>query len=156
MPSEDHPHRQRDGIRALLGGNRDLYAVALWTRVLSTVLFPAQKAQLPQVVPKEQLVRANALHGQSGQMARLVGAMAAGVPAAASMAGLMTLAQTRAPADRTGAVFGVLVSARAATGLLGMTLAGALGDRFGIVPTLCLHAAGLVAAGLLALLLIRR
>jgi hypothetical protein len=80
----------------------------------------------------------------------------AGVPAAASMAGLMTLAQTRAPADRTGAVFGVLVSVRAATGLLGMTLAGALGDRFGIVPTLCLHAAGLVAAGLLALLLVRR
>ncbi|MEV0821367.1 MFS transporter [Nonomuraea rubra] len=292
-----------------------VYAVALWTGVLSTVLFPAQKALLPQVVPEEQLVRANALHGQSGQAARLVGAMAggvavgagglaavvwidvasfllsalllsglrppagralaaarawalrvepgtgplvvymvitglgegvfstlaapfvadvlggrgdayglflsvqavggiagglavaawlgnvpprallgwgtvvfgladavlftypvllyppgaapalwptlvliavAGVPAAASMAGLMTLAQTRAPAGRTGAVFGVLVSARAATGLLGMALAGTLGDRAGIVPTLCLHAAGLVAAGLLALLLTRR
>ncbi|GAA3164796.1 MFS transporter [Nonomuraea salmonea] len=50
-----------------------VYAVALWTGVLSTVLFPAQKALVPQIVPGSQLVRANALTGQSGQAARLLG-----------------------------------------------------------------------------------
>ncbi|MFC5829246.1 MFS transporter [Nonomuraea insulae] len=287
-----------------------VYAVALWTGVLSTVLFPAQKALVPQLVTESQLVRANALHGQSGQVARLLGAMAggvavgagglaavvwidvasflvsalllaslrtparqvpvaaaprrwfaglggagllvaymmitglgegifatlaapfvadvlggrgeayglflsvqavggiagglavaaypgnvsprallgwgtvvfglvdlalfvyplalpalwpalvliavAGVPAAASMAGFTTVAQTVTADDRRGAVFGVLGSAHAATALLGMVVAGVLGDRVGVVPTLCLHAAGLVTAGLLVLARTRR
>ncbi|MGP3930047.1 MFS transporter [Nonomuraea sp. KM88] len=60
-----------------------VYAVALWTGVLSTVLVPAQKALLPQVVAESQLVRANALHGQSGQLARLLGAMLGGVAVSA-------------------------------------------------------------------------
>lgn len=287
-----------------------IYAVALWTGVLSTVLFPAQKALVPQIVAASQLVRANALHGQTGQAARLLGASAggvavgaggpaavvwigvagflisalllarlrtptrrataattmggqwvsglrlartnrgvrlllaymvitglgegifatlaapfvanvlggeadayglflsaqavggiagglaiaarpgnatpralfgwgtvvfgladlalftypllthalwpaialialAGLPAAAAMAGLTTFAQTTTGDDRLGTVFGLLISAQAATSLLGMALAGVLGERLGIVPTLCLHAGGLVAAGLL-------
>ncbi|MEV0595961.1 MFS transporter [Nonomuraea cavernae] len=287
-----------------------VYAVALWTGVLSTVLFPAQKALVPQIVAAPQLVRANALHGQSGQAARLLGALAggvavgagglaavvwigvagflisalllarlrtparrttaattmggqwvsglrlarnnrsvrllmaymvitglgegifatlaapfvadvlggkgdayglflsaqavggiagglavaarpgnatpralfgwgtvvfgladlalftypllthelwpaialialAGIPAAAAMAGLTTFAQTATSDDRLGAVFGLLISAQAATSLLGMALAGVLGERLGIVPTLCLHAGGLITAGLL-------
>jgi len=287
-----------------------IYAVALWTGVRSTVLFPAQKALVPQIVAASQLVRANALHGQTGQAARLLGASAggvavgagglaavvwigvagflisalllarlrtptrrataattmggqwvsglrlartnrgvrlllaymvitglgegifatlaapfvanvlggegdayglflsaqavggiagglaiaarpgnatpralfgwgtvvfgladlalftypllthalwpaialialAGLPAAAAMAGLTTFAQTTTGDDRLGAVFGLLISAQAATSLLGMALAGVLGERLGIVPTLCLHAGGLVAAGLL-------
>ncbi|GAA1722796.1 MFS transporter [Nonomuraea bangladeshensis] len=56
-----------------------VYAVALWTGVISTVLFPAQKALVPQIVAASQLVRANALQGQSGQAARLLGALAGGV-----------------------------------------------------------------------------
>ncbi|TDD46416.1 MFS transporter, partial [Nonomuraea terrae] len=56
-----------------------VYTVALATGVLGTVLVPAQKALLPQLVTGAQLVRANALHGQSGQVARLLGAMAGGV-----------------------------------------------------------------------------
>ncbi|MFI7643618.1 MFS transporter [Nonomuraea sp. NPDC049400] len=287
-----------------------VYAVALWTGVLSTVLFPAQKALVPQIVAASQLVRANALHGQTGQAARLLGALAggvavsagglaavvwigvagflisalllarlrtparrataattmggqwvsglrlartnrgvrllvaymvitglgegifatlaapfvanvlggkgdayglflsaqavggiagglaiaarpgnatpralfgwgtvvfgladlalftypllthelwpaialialAGLPAAAAMAGLTTFAQTATSDDRLGAVFGLLISAQAATSLLGMALAGVLGERLGIVPTLCLHAGGLITAGLL-------
>ncbi|MGP3962764.1 MFS transporter [Nonomuraea sp. 3N208] len=287
-----------------------VYAVALWTGVLSTVLFPAQKALVPQIVAASQLVRANALHGQTGQAARLLGALAggvavgagglaavvwigvagflisalllarlrtparrataattmggqwvsglrlartnrgvrlllaymvitglgegifatlaapfvanvlggkgdayglflsaqavggivgglaiaarpgnatpralfgwgtvvfgladlalfaypllthelwpaialialAGLPAAAAMAGLTTFAQTATSGDRLGAVFGLLISAQAATSLLGMALAGVLGERLGIVPTLCLHAGGLITAGLL-------
>ncbi|MBN6054759.1 MFS transporter, partial [Nonomuraea sp. RK-328] len=287
-----------------------VYAVALWTGVLSTVLFPAQKALVPQIVAASQLVRANALHGQSGQAARLLGALAggvavgagdlaavvwigvtgflisalllaglrtparrttaattmggqwisglrlarknrgvrllvaymtitglgegifgtlaapfvadvlggagdayglflsaqaiggiaggvavaarpgnatprallgwgtvvfgladlalftyplltrelwpaialiglAGIPAAAAMAGLTTFAQTVTSDDRLGAVFGLLISAQAATSLLGMALAGVLGERLGIVPTLCLHAGGAITAGLL-------
>lgn len=55
-----------------------VYAVALWTGVVSTVLFPAQKALVPQIVSPAQLVRANALHGQTGQAARLLGALAGG------------------------------------------------------------------------------
>ncbi|SEG30297.1 hypothetical protein SAMN05444920_102508 [Nonomuraea solani] len=77
---------------------------------------------------------------------------AAGVPAAAAMAGLTTLAQTVTGDDRRGGVIGLLGSAHAATALLGMTLAGALGGSLGIVATLCLHAGGLVAAGLMILL----
>ncbi|MGW2150907.1 MFS transporter [Nonomuraea bangladeshensis] len=290
-----------------------VYAVALWTGVISTVLFPAQKALVPQIVAASQLVRANALQGQSGQAARLLGALAggvavgagglaavvwigvagflisalllarlrtparrataattmggqwvaglrlarsdpgvrllvtymvitglgegifatlaapfvadvlggegdayglflsaqavggiagglavaarpgyatpralfgwgtvvfgladlalftyplltrelwpaialialAGLPAAAAMAGLTTFAQTATGEDRLGAVFGLLGSAQAATSLLGMVSAGVLGEHLGIVPTLCLHAGGLITAGLLVVL----
>ncbi|MEV0202936.1 MFS transporter [Nonomuraea sp. NPDC050691] len=298
-----------------------IYAVALWTGVLSTVLFPAQKALVPQIVAASQLVRANALHGQTGQAARLLGALAggvavgagglaavvgigvagflisalllahlrtparaatattmsgqtvggqwvsglrlartnrgvrllmtymvitglgegifgtlaapfvadvlgghggayglflsaqavggiagglalaarpgnatprallgwgtvvfgladlalftyplltrelwpsialiglAGIPAAAAMAGLTTFAQTVTSDDRLGAVFGLLISAQAATSLLGMALAGVLGERLGIVPTLCLHAGGAITAGLLVVVKSKR
>ncbi|MEV0622602.1 MFS transporter [Nonomuraea sp. NPDC050404] len=289
-----------------------VYAVALWTGVISTVLFPAQKALVPQIVPESQLVRANALHGQSGQAARLLGALAggvavgaggmaavvgigvagfllsallmaglrtparssavtvtvggqwvaglrlarenrgvrllvaymvitglgegifgtltapfvadvlggegeayglflsaqavggiaggiavaarpgkatpralfgwgtvvfgladlalftyplvtrelwpavvlialAGLPAAVLVAGMTTYAQTVAGEGRVGTVFGLLGSAQAATSLLGMALAGVLGERLGIVATLCLHAGGLISAGVLVL-----
>ncbi|GAA1673724.1 MFS transporter [Nonomuraea maheshkhaliensis] len=289
-----------------------VYGVALWTGVGSTALFPAQKALVPQIVPPGQLVRANALHGQTGQAARLLVALAgaaavgagglaavvwigvagfaisalllsglrgparapaptatatiggqwvsglrlagtnrgvrllvtymvitglgegvfstlaapfvagvlggeadayglflsaqavggiagglliaarlgdvtprvlfgwgtvvfgladlalftyplvtrdlwpafvliglAGLPAAAAMAGLTTFAQTVTGGDRVGAVFGLLASAHAATSLLGMALAGVLGDRLGIIPILCVHAGGLITAGVL-------
>ncbi len=293
-----------------------VYAVALWTGVLSTVLFPAQKALVPQIVAASQLVRANALHGQSGQAARLLGALAggiavgagglaavvvigaagflisalllarlrtparaaaattlgrqwvsglqlartnrgvrllvaymvitglgegifgtltapfvakvlggngdayglflsaqavggiagglalaarpgnatprallgwgtvvfgladlalftyplltrelwpaialiglAGIPAAAAMAGLTTFAQMVTSDDQLGAVFGLLISAQAATSLLGMALAGVLGERLGVVPTLCLHACGAITAGLLVVVKSKR
>ncbi|MGR6918642.1 hypothetical protein ACU635_30715 [[Actinomadura] parvosata] len=71
----------------------------------------------------------------------------AGLPGAAVMAGLTTFARTAADVGRLGAVFGLVMSAQAATSLLGMALAGVLGERFGIVPTRRLHAAGLMAAG---------
>ncbi|MGW2157836.1 MFS transporter [Nonomuraea sp. NPDC001699] len=291
-----------------------VYAVALWTGVLGTLLAPAQRALVPQLVPASGLVRANALHGQSGQLARLLGAMLggvavtagglpaivlldaasfmisaalqatlrvparppsgtrapsvraqwasglrlamgnagirllvaymvitglgegifatlaapfvadvlggqgdayglflsvqavgglagalavalprrdpaprtllgwgtvafglldlalfayplaldalwpalllialAGLPAAAAMAGFTTLAQTATTDDRRGGVIGLLGSAQAVTSLLGMAAAGVLGEVVGIVPALCLHAAGLVTAGLLVL-----
>ncbi|MFI7708908.1 hypothetical protein [Nonomuraea sp. NPDC049480] len=35
--------------------------------------------------------------------------------------------------------------------LFGMALAGVLGERLGIAPTLCLHAGGLTTAGLLVM-----
>ncbi|MEV4574141.1 MFS transporter [Nonomuraea jabiensis] len=288
-----------------------VYAVALWTGVLSTVLAPAQKALVPQIVAESQLVRANALQGQTGQVARLLGAMLgglavgagglaavvlidvasflvsaalqatlrppgrpartatmggqwvaglrlavgdagvrllvaymmitglgegifatlaapfvsdvlggagdafglflsvqavggilgglvvalrpgraaprvllggatvvfglvdlalftyplatpalwpalvliglAGVPAAAATAGFTTLAQRVVGDDRRGGVFGVLGSAHAATALGGMALAGVLGGAAGIVPALCVHAAGLIVAGIMVL-----
>ncbi|MEW1842618.1 MFS transporter [Nonomuraea angiospora] len=288
-----------------------VYAVALWTGVLSTVLAPAQKALVPQIVAESQLVRANALHGQTGQVARLLGAMLgglavsagglaavvlidvasfllsaalqttlrppgrpartatmggqwvaglhlamghagvrllvaymmitglgegifatlavpfvsdvlggagdayglflsvqavggilgglvvalhpgraaprvllggatvvfglvdlalftypmavpalwpalvliglAGVPAAAATAGFTTLAQNVVGDDRRGGVFGVLGSAHAATALAGMGLAGVLGEAAGVVPALCVHAAGLIIAGIMVL-----
>ncbi|MEV1178531.1 hypothetical protein, partial [Nonomuraea sp. NPDC049784] len=71
--------------------------------------------------------------------------------ARAAMAGLTTLAQSVTGDDHRGSVFGILGSAQAATALAGMVLAGVLGGAVGIVPALCLHAAGLVAAGILAL-----
>ncbi|MFC4113709.1 MFS transporter [Nonomuraea zeae] len=60
-----------------------VYAVALWAGVLSTLLAPAQKSLVPQLVAGSQLVRANALHGQCGEVARLAGAMAGGVAVSA-------------------------------------------------------------------------
>ncbi|MER7370497.1 MFS transporter, partial [Nonomuraea wenchangensis] len=93
-----------------------VYAVALWTGVLSTVLSPAQKALVPQIVAPSQLVRANALHGQSGQAARLLGALAGGVAVGTGglaavvwigMAGFLIsallLARLRTPARRATA-----------------------------------------------------
>ncbi|WP_138670855.1 MFS transporter [Nonomuraea turkmeniaca] len=287
-----------------------VYAAALWTGILSTLLVPAQKALVPQIVAESELVRANALLGQSGQLARLVGAMLggvavaagglpavvlidaatfltsaalqltlrvtarpapmattmgrqwaaglrlaaenagvrllivymaitglgegifaalaapfvadvlggradayglflsvqaiggiigglavalhagaarprlllgagtivfgfldlalftyplvspvlwpayvlialAGVPAAAAMAGFTTFAQTVTTDAHRGRVIGLLTSAQAATALAGTGLAGVLGGTIGIVPTLCVHAGGLIAAGLL-------
>ncbi|MFI7699809.1 MFS transporter [Nonomuraea sp. NPDC049480] len=75
----------------------------------------------------------------------------AGGPAAAAMAGFTTLAQTVTADDHRGRVFGLLGSAQATTALMGTALAGVLGGWIGIVPTLCLHAGGLIAAGLLVL-----
>ncbi|MEO3869217.1 MFS transporter [Nonomuraea sp. B12E4] len=75
----------------------------------------------------------------------------AGVPAAAAMAGFATLAQTVTADDRRGGVIGLLGSAQAATSLGGMALAGVLGGPVGIVAMLCVHAGGLVVAGLLVL-----
>ncbi|WP_143043583.1 MFS transporter [Nonomuraea jiangxiensis] len=56
-----------------------VYAVALWSGVLGTLLAPAQKALLPGLVAGSRLVPANALHAQSGQVARLLGAALGGV-----------------------------------------------------------------------------
>ncbi|MFI6732825.1 hypothetical protein ACIBI9_07830 [Nonomuraea sp. NPDC050451] len=53
--------------------------------------------------------------------------------------------------DRRGGVFGVLGSAHAATALAGMGLAGVLGGAAGVVPALCVHAAGLIVAGIMIL-----
>ncbi|MFC4009813.1 MFS transporter [Nonomuraea purpurea] len=75
----------------------------------------------------------------------------AGAPAAAAMAGFTTLAQTVTADEHRGAVIGLLGSAHAATALLGTALAGVLGGTLGIVATLCLHAGGLIVAGLLVL-----
>ncbi|MEV1178995.1 MFS transporter, partial [Nonomuraea sp. NPDC049784] len=60
-----------------------VYAVALWTGVLSTVLTPAQRALVPQIVAESQLLRANALHSQTGQVARLLGAILGGIAVSA-------------------------------------------------------------------------
>jgi hypothetical protein len=43
-----------------------------------------------------------------------------------------------------------------ATSLLGMAVAGVLGEWADIVPTLCLHAGGLIAAGVMILARIRK
>ncbi|MEU6779899.1 hypothetical protein ABZ912_11900 [Nonomuraea angiospora] len=48
-------------------------------------------------------------------------------------------------------MFGVLGSAHAATALGGMGLAGVLGGAAGVVPALCVHAAGLIVAGIMVL-----
>jgi MFS family permease len=60
-----------------------VYLVVFVQAVLEQFFTPAEAAMVPQVVPDEDLVAANALNGQNRQIARLAGAAAGGVLAAA-------------------------------------------------------------------------
>jgi MFS family permease len=74
-----------------------------------------------------------------------------GIPGAAGMAGAMTLAQTSVGDRLRGRLFGAIFAISALSTMLGTTLAGALGERVGIVPLLTVQGAGYVAAGVLVL-----
>jgi MFS family permease len=58
------------------------YVVVFAQGVLEQFFMPAEAAMVPQVVPAEDLLAANALNGQNRQVARLVGAALGGVFAA--------------------------------------------------------------------------
>jgi Na+/melibiose symporter-like transporter len=59
-----------------------IYVVVFVQGVLEQFFVPAEAAMVPQVVPADDLVAANALNGQNRQVARLVGAAVGGILAA--------------------------------------------------------------------------
>lgn len=60
-----------------------VYVSVFLEAALEQFFSPAEAALIPQTVPEEDLVAANALNGQSGQVARLVGSALGGALAAA-------------------------------------------------------------------------
>ena len=60
-----------------------VFPVLVVQSVVEVFFAPAEQAMLPRLVPDEELVTANALNGQAGQVARLCGSALGGVAAAA-------------------------------------------------------------------------
>jgi predicted MFS family arabinose efflux permease len=72
-----------------------------------------------------------------------------GVPIGIHVSALWTLFQTRMPDRLRGRTFAAIWVGGALAGILGAALAGALGDRVGVLDLLTLSAAGLAASGVL-------
>ena len=84
-----------------------------------------------------------------------VGLMATvGVPAALVTPSIFTLFQTRVRDEQRGRIIGAGLATLACSGLLGMLLAGWLGDRVGIVPLLTVQSLGYIVAGSMVLRLL--
>ncbi|HWS35018.1 MAG TPA: MFS transporter [Actinoplanes sp.] len=79
----------------------------------------------------------------------------AGLPAALTVAGLMTVFQTATDDSHRGRVFGTIVALDSAAMLAATIAAGTLGGRLGIVPVIAVQGVGLCTAGLLVLILLR-
>lgn len=74
-----------------------------------------------------------------------------GIPAAGAMAAFLSLVQTHVADDFRGRVFGVIGTVSALTMLLGMLIAGFLGDVLGVVLVINIQPFVYIAAGLLVL-----
>jgi Na+/melibiose symporter-like transporter len=77
-----------------------------------------------------------------------------GVPAMANLAGMLTLAQSNAPASHLGRVAGAFEATGAALGGVGVLLGGLLGDRVGLTTLLDGQASLYLLAGALTLALL--
>ena len=77
-----------------------------------------------------------------------------GIVGVGYLTGINTLLQTRVADAYRGRVFGAYGTTGALLGLMGTVLAGALGDRLGVVPVLNVQGAGYVLSGVLALVLL--
>jgi MFS family permease len=60
-----------------------VYAVLMWEGMVQVFFSPAEQALIPNLVPDERLVSANALSGQNQDLSRLVGSALGGVVSAA-------------------------------------------------------------------------
>ncbi|HEY3952202.1 MAG TPA: MFS transporter [Streptosporangiaceae bacterium] len=56
-----------------------VFAVLIWEGAIQQFFSPAQRAMIPRLVPDEQLVTANALSGQVGDLSRLAGSALGGI-----------------------------------------------------------------------------
>lgn len=81
----------------------------------------------------------------------LVLMVAVGVPAAGAMAALLSLVQAHVTDDFRGRVFGVIGTVSSFTMLLGMLMAGLLGDALGTMLVINIQPAVYIAAGFLVL-----
>ena len=78
-----------------------------------------------------------------------------GVPVAALMTGYMTLTQTSVDDAYRGRLLGLYFATTALSGLLGMAVAGLLGDRVGIIPLLTVQCLVYLIGGSVVLLGLR-
>jgi MFS family permease len=77
-----------------------------------------------------------------------------GIPGVGFMTGVNTLLQTGVADQYRGRMFGALGTTEGLLALVGTLLAGALGDRFGVVTMLNIQGGGYILAGLLGLMLL--
>jgi drug/metabolite transporter superfamily protein YnfA len=70
-----------------------------------------------------------------------------GLPGAVMLAGMTTLLQTSSTDSHRGRVFGALGAIQGTTSLLGVVVAGTLGEAVGIMPILALQGAMYVLSG---------
>ncbi len=82
--------------------------------------------------------------------------VAVGIPGVGLGTGTMTLLQTSVDDAYRGRIFGAFTTTSALLQLCGMLLAGALGDRLGVLPVLDAQGALYIMAGLVALLFLPR
>ena len=78
-----------------------------------------------------------------------------GIPGVWTQSAVQTLLQSSVPDAYLGRVFGALGTILGVLGLIGTLIAGFSGERLGIVTVLNIQGAGYIAAGLLALVLLR-
>jgi Na+/melibiose symporter-like transporter len=74
-----------------------------------------------------------------------------GLPAAAITPSYLTIVQTNVPDEQRGRVLGLGFATLALSGMIGMALAGALGDLVGVLPLLTIQSVGYVMGGGLVL-----
>jgi len=79
-----------------------------------------------------------------------------GIPVAALMTGYLTLAQTSVDDAYRGRLLGLFFATMALSGLVGMAIAGLLGDAIGIIPLLTLQCLAYLFGGATVLIHIRR
>ncbi|MFL5803327.1 MAG: MFS transporter [Roseiflexaceae bacterium] len=77
-----------------------------------------------------------------------------GIPGVGFMTGVSTLLQTGVADQYRGRIFGALGTTQGLLALVGTLLAGALGDRLGVVTMLNIQGGGYILAGLLGLALL--
>jgi MFS family permease len=77
-----------------------------------------------------------------------------GIPGVGFMTGVNTLLQTGVDDQYRGRIFGALGTTQGLLALVGTLLAGALGDRLGVVTMLNIQGGGYILAGLLGLMLL--
>jgi Na+/melibiose symporter-like transporter len=78
-----------------------------------------------------------------------------GVPGAFAIAGLMTTFQTMTSDEFRGRVFGAMTAVRALSAIVGIGIAGWLGEVVGIVPIIALQGLGYVVGGVVVLVVLR-
>jgi Na+/melibiose symporter-like transporter len=108
-----------------------VYAVLMWEGAVQVFFSPAEQALIPNLVPDERLVSANALSGQNQDLSRLVGSALGGVVSAAG--GITALAAVDGATFALSAVMvaAVRTSGRADTSPGEAAPAGLLESRLG-------------------------
>ena len=152
----------------VLRGSSEAYGVIMGAQAIGGILGGAIVAVLGPRVPAARLLIAGAVTfglvdlgialyplGYVAVWPAAIGMIAAGLPGALVLAGLLTLFQQNTQDAYRGRVFGALGAVEGVTVLAGTLGAGYLSRPLGIVPVLAVQGAGYVLAGAGLLLWLR-